>query len=125
MAFLDFDGGFEGSGDEGVGEVAHPEGWHEVLEHGAGPGEEGCAAIDDDVGAVEAEPGLLWNVSLGDGEESCDAGFGGEEVVAGGVDFVGGGVVTDGEELAGFYEEELVVHGVGVELGQMGDFSEV
>ena len=42
-------------------------------------------AVDENVGAVEAEPGLLRDVSLGDGDERGDAGLGGEEVVAGGV----------------------------------------
>ncbi len=118
-------GGLERAGDEGVGEVAHPQGRHHVFEHRACPGEKGRATFDEDVGAVEAEPGLLGDVAFGDGDEGGDAGLGGEEVVAGGVELVSGTVVADGEELAGFDEEEAVLHDLGVTLRVGGDPGQV
>ena len=83
VVLLNADGGFERARDESVGEGAHPEGGHHVFEHGSGPGEESGASVDQDVGAVEAEPGLLWDVALCDGDERCDASLGCEEIVTG------------------------------------------
>ena len=82
-------------------------------------------AVDEDVRAIEAEPGLLGNVALGDGEEEGDASLGGEEVVAGVVELAGEGVVADREELAGLDKEEGEVHGVGVELCTLKDADDV
>ena len=125
MVALDLNGGLKRSRDEGVGEVAHPEAGHHVLEHGSGPGEQRGAALDEYVRAIEAEPGLLGDVSLGDGDEGGDAGLGGEEVVAGGVELMSCAVVADGEELAGFDEEEAVLHGISVAVGLGGDGGDV
>ena len=104
---------------------AEPQRRHQVFEHGAGPGEEHEAAVILGVGAAQLEPAFLRDVFFGDGGEDGGAGFGGEQVVAGGLELVRLHVESDGHEQAAGIEQEGEVHLVGELSGLGGGVAQV
>ena len=70
---------------EAAGRRAHHQRRHEVLEHGAGPGNERGTRSDRRHRSAEAEPVAGRDVVLRDGDEARQSGFRGEQVVTIGV----------------------------------------
>ena len=85
---------------------AHDERRHQVLEHRAGPGEEGGSVGDRRHGTAEVKPVRGGDVALGDRDEAGQPRLGGEEVVPAGIGTAVRDAVADREDLARGIEEE-------------------
>ncbi len=85
---------------------AHHERGHQVLEHGARPGDERGTAADRRQRAAQPEPVGRVDIALGDGEEAGQASLGRQEVVAVRIEAPVPDPVADGEELPRGHEEE-------------------
>src|SRR5882757_3677973 len=70
---------------------------------------------------VQAEPGLLRNVSFGDCEKAGDARLRREQVITCRVNLPGWSVVANREELPRLDEQEAILHHIGEVLGFRGD----
>src|SRR5579875_1693448 len=88
----------------------YPESRHQVFKQGSRPGEQNPLAVVDGMTSAQTEPALLPNVSLRDGDESCGASLGGEQVIARRLQMVGGYVISDGEKLSRGIVEEAEIH---------------
>ena len=92
--------------EQAAGGRVHDQRGHEVLEHGARPGDERRAPAHGRQGSTEVEPVLDRHVTLGDREEACRPGLRREQVVVAGVERAVGHPVPDREQLPGRVEEE-------------------
>ena len=96
--------------EQAAGRCAHHQRRHQVLEHGAGPGDQRRAMAQRRRGAAEAEPVARGHVALGDGEQAGQPRLGSEQVVAAGVEPVVGQRIADRQQLALGVEQEREVH---------------
>ena len=99
---------------------------HQVLEHRPAPGEQRRPPAGRGQQPAEAEPVLLRELALGDGDEAGQARLGGQQVVEAGVEPVVADVVADRQQVAVAVVEELVVDvgqlgAAGGELPQLGE----
>ena len=72
--------------EQAAGRRAHDQRRHQIFEHRAGPGDQRRAARDRRRRAAEPEPVSGGHVALGDREEAGQARFGGQQVVAIGIE---------------------------------------
>ena len=86
---------------------------HQVLEHGAAPGEQAGPASRADDRPPQVEPVLQRHVSLGDGQEARDAGLRRQQVVLVRIEAVSAGVVAEVEQAALSVPEQAEVHREG------------
>ena len=98
------------------GERPHDQQRHQVLEHAAAPRHQGALACRGRQRSAQLEPVLQRSLVLGDGDEAREPRLGGEQVVEGVVERVGGLLEADGEQLplAIDQEAEVHLHGIGV-----------
>jgi hypothetical protein len=97
--------------------LPHHEKRHEVLEHGARPGDEGCTSPHWSQGPAQQEPVPGRDVALGDRHEAAQPRLGGQQVVAAGLERAVGHAIADGEQLPRGVEQEPEVHGGGHPFG--------
>ncbi|MNV22381.1 hypothetical protein D3C71_1133510 [compost metagenome] len=83
---------------------------HQVLEHRAAPRQQRRIAVDLGQQASECEPGFLRQLALGNGDETAQARFGGEQVIEATVQAMLVQVVADGQQMARTVIEEFIVH---------------
>jgi hypothetical protein len=87
----------------------HDQHRHEVLEHRAAPRQQRRASAGRGELPAEAEPVLLRQLALRDGDEARQARLGGEQIVIAAVELVIGDPVADGHEVPLVVVEQLVV----------------
>ena len=92
------------------GVIAHHQQRHQILKHGAGPGNKRASAIDGGQLATEPEPVFLWHFPLGDGDEAGQARFRSKQIVVRVVRALGRDVVADRKHLPLRIEEKLKIH---------------
>ena len=90
--------------------LLHDERRHQVFEHRAGPGDQRAARADRHDRTAELVPMFGRKVALGNGEQARQTCFGGEQVVAGLVEFVGLDAVADRQQAALRPEQEAEIH---------------
>ena len=90
----------QGARNQRVRITAHPDRRHQVLEHGARPGNEHRLPIGHGVDAAQLEPALLRRLSLGHGNERSNAGFAAKQVIAGLVQMLALDLIPDREQQA-------------------------
>ena len=83
---------------------------HQVFEHRTAPRQQRRFSPGAGEQPPEGKPALLGQLSLGDGDETAQSRFRGQQIVVAGVCPVLGDVVADGQQLARLVEEEVVVH---------------
>jgi len=83
---------------------------HQVFEHRARPGQQRWAADGAGHAPAEVEPVLAAYIALGDGDQAGESRLGGEQVVIALVEHSGGGLETNGEQMALVIVEEAEVH---------------
>ncbi|MNF43877.1 hypothetical protein D3C84_249780 [compost metagenome] len=100
----------------------HHQGGHQVLEHGAGPGDEGGPCAQGGGRPSQPEPVAGDDIPLGDGKQAGQPRLRGEQIVTAAVEPVVGEGVADGEQAALLIEQEPEVHphGEGAGLGCHG-----
>ena len=108
--------------------AAHDKQRHEIFEHRAAPGNECRGAVDRCQHPPELEPMDRLHVALGDGDETAEAGFGGEEIVEGRVEparpIAIGESEADREDPPVAIEEEAEVHVLHELLGAIGELQQ-
>ena len=107
---LDFDHSAERARDKRVRVAAHPERGHQVLEHGARPGDQDRAPVCQRVGAAQFEPALLGSLAFGYCDEGGDAGFARKHVIASLVQVLGLHLVSNREQQARAVQQEGEIH---------------
>ena len=89
---------------------AHHQSGHQVFEHRTRPGDQRSIRAHPGGGTAEVEPVPRRNITLGDRHEAGKAGFGGQKVVAAGVERPLGDQKADRQQLAGGIEQEAELH---------------
>ncbi|MNS38645.1 hypothetical protein D3C72_709020 [compost metagenome] len=114
-------GGQAGLVQQGMGVGRHDEPGHQVLEHGAAPGQEHRTARRVAQLAAQREPGLLRQLALRDCHEAAQPGLGRQQVVQAVVASAFRQVVADGQQAAALVVQESVFghRHVGQCVGQM------
>ena len=96
--------------EQGIGVGRHHQLRHQVLEHRPAPGEQDRLAAGAGEGAPEGEPGLLGQLSLGDGDKHAQPGLRSEQVVGARIPAAILHVVTDAQQPRRRVVEEAVLH---------------
>ena len=89
---------------------AHDERRHQILEHRAGPRDQAGIAADGRQGAAEMKPVLGGHIALGDGDETGQPRFRGQQIVEIGIERTVGAAIANGEQLPVLIEKEIERH---------------
>ena len=120
---LALDGSLIGLIEQRVFVGRHDQQGHEVFEHRAAPGNEHRFAAGAGEQTAESEPAFLRKLSLRDRDEIAQAGFGSEQVVIAVVAARGFHLIADGQQAAGFVEQEIIL-GAGEAAALLGQVFE-
>ncbi len=126
LAILDLagHGGPARLGEQRIGQGAQEQSRHQVLEHRPAPGDQADPPRRPDVGAPELEPVAPGGVSARDRQVAGQAGFRGEQVVAGPVELPLAQVRADREEVPFRLVERAEVHGGGKGVGAVDELEQ-